>query len=228
MGKRKDQGKLPLFDLPLNADADSSPEPAWDAALTDATAAPAAETPGAEAPGAGDPPPAAAREAGPEPAAAESPEPAADSAAEAPTERGTRARRATDGAAGEAGLRDRLLAGLADLAVQLVMLGLAVTATHALAVTVTIDDWMPFGVLMLVFSFLYWVVPLAFWGQTPGMAWVGHTARTLSDEPLTFAQTFLRWVGALLTLALAGLPLLLALTGRSLTDRISDSKTVAD
>ncbi len=124
-------------------------------------------------------------------------------------------------------LGDRLLGGLADLAAQLLMLGLAIAATHAQEVVVTVADWMPFGVLALVFSFLYWVLPLAFWGQTPGMAWVGHTARSASGEPLTFGQTFRRWLGAILTLTFAGLPLLLALSGRSLTDRISDSRTVA-
>jgi uncharacterized RDD family membrane protein YckC len=122
-------------------------------------------------------------------------------------------------------LGDRLLGGLADLAAQLIALGLAIAAVHALGIVVTVADWMPFGVLALVFSFLYWCVPLAFWGRTPGMAWVGHTARSASGEPLSFGQTFLRWLGSLLTLGFAGLPLLLALTGRSLTDRISDSRT---
>ncbi len=124
-------------------------------------------------------------------------------------------------------LGDRLLGGLADLAAQLIALGLAIAATHALGVVVTIDDWEPFGVLALVFSFLYWMVPLAFWGQTPGMAWVGHTARSTSGEPLSFGQTFMRWLGSIVTLAFAGLPLLIALTGRSLTDRVSNSRTLA-
>ena len=124
-------------------------------------------------------------------------------------------------------LGDRLLGGLADLAAQLIALGLAIAATHALGLVVTVDDWGPFGVLALVFSFLYWMVPLAFWGQTPGMAWVGHTARSSSGEPLSFGQTFMRWLGSIVTLAFAGLPLLIALTGRSFTDRISDSRTTA-
>ncbi len=123
---------------------------------------------------------------------------------------------------------DRLLGGLADLSVQVIMLGLAIAATHSLGIIVSFADWKPFGVLVLVFSFLYWVVPLAFWGQTPGMAWVGHTARASSGEPLSFGQTFLRWLGSVLTLVFAGLPLLLAFTGRSLTDRLSDSRTLAD
>ncbi len=122
-------------------------------------------------------------------------------------------------------LGDRLLGGLADLSAQLLMLGMAIAACHALGITVHLTDWQPFGVLLTAFSFLYWVVPLAFWGQTPGMAWVGHTARAIGGEPLTFSQTFRRWLGAVLTLALAGLPLLLALTGRSLTDRLSNAIT---
>ncbi len=122
-------------------------------------------------------------------------------------------------------LGDRLLGGLADLAAQLIALGVAIAATHSLGVTVA--DWRPFGVLALVFSFLYWVVPLAFWGHTPGMAWVGHVARSSSGEPLSFGQTLLRWLGAVFTLVLVGLPLLLALTGRSFTDRLSDSRTTA-
>ena len=125
-------------------------------------------------------------------------------------------------------LGDRLLGGLADLAVQLVTSGLALAAVNAMDVAVSWSDWMPFGVLALVFSFLYWVIPLAFWGQTPGMAWVGHVARAADGEPLTFSQTFRRWLGALLTLALAGLPLLLTWTGRSFSDRLSDSDTVAE
>ncbi len=122
--------------------------------------------------------------------------------------------------------QDRWLSGLVDLAAQLAAAALAVLATYLLEAPAELGDWPAFAVLALVFSFLYWVVPLAFWGQTPGMAWIGHVARSLSDEPLTFGQTFLRWLGALITLALAGLPILLALGGRSLTDRLSDSKTV--
>jgi len=117
-------------------------------------------------------------------------------------------------------LRDRLLAASLDLAIQVVVAGGAVAAVRAMGVPVALADG-------LIFSFLYWFIPLAFWGQTPGMAWVGNSAVSLSDEPLTFAQTLLRWCGALLTLALAGLPLLLALGGRSLSDRLSESKTVA-
>ena len=93
--------------------------------------------------------------------------------------------------------------------------------------TVSWRDVPPLLVFALLFSFLYSVFSLAFWGQTPGMAWAGQLARSVTGEPLTFGQTALRWLGGLLTLLLAGLPLLLALAGgRSLADRISDSKTL--
>lgn len=84
------------------------------------------------------------------------------------------------------------------------------------------------AVFVAVFSFLYTVIPLAFWGRTLGMTRVGLVASG-GDEPqgaLTFGQTALRWSGGLLTVALLGLPSLLALLGgRSLTDRLSGSRT---
>ena len=142
---------------------------------------------------------------------------ATKSEVDAPTEEETPAR-----------LRERWLAGLLDLGIQLLVLSAAVAAVRWMSVPVTVDDWIPFAGLALIFSFLYWFIPLAFWGQTPGMAWVGHSAMSQSTEPLTFGQSVLRWIGALLTLAFLGLPLLLVLghDGRSLTDRLSDSKTV--
>ena len=123
---------------------------------------------------------------------------------------------------------DRLLAGIADLGVHGALLALTAGGCVAVGVPVTLDDWPPFAGLALVLSFLYWIIPLAFWGQTPGMAWIGTAARSEDDEPLSFGQAVLRWIGALSTAALGGLPLLMALGGgRSLSDRMSDSKTLA-
>lgn len=124
-----------------------------------------------------------------------------------------------------ASIVDRLLSGLADLGVHLVMLAVAVGSSFALGVSPGIETWAPFLGLALVFSFLYWIIPLAFWGQTPGMAWIGIVSRCEDGEPLTFGQAVLRWAGGLLTGALAGTPLLLVLAGGSLSDRLSDSVT---
>lgn len=130
-----------------------------------------------------------------------------------------------DGTEASITVGDRLLAGVADIAVHVVMTGIALGAVLGLGVPLTTESWPAFAVLVLAFSFLYWVVPLAFWGQTPGMAWIGHIARGDGDEPLSFGQTVRRWIGAWLTVGLVGLPLLLGLGGRSLSDRLSGTET---
>jgi len=122
----------------------------------------------------------------------------------------------------------RQAAGAADLLVHVAVAVLALAGCRALGVMPAVADWPAFGVFLLSFSFLYTVVPLAFWGHTLGMTWAGLTAESNGGEPLSFDQTARRWLGALLTLATAGLPLLLALGGRSLADRLSGSRTLAD
>jgi len=129
--------------------------------------------------------------------------------------------------AGAAALSVRYLAGLADLAVHAALAISLLFGARLLGVRAGLGDWLPVTLFLLVFSFFYTVLPLAFWGQTPGMAWAGVVARASTGESLTFPQTALRWVGGLVTVSLAGLPVLLAAGGRrSFTDRVSDSETV--
>jgi len=126
-----------------------------------------------------------------------------------------------------ASLSVRYLAGLADLAVHAALAIALLFGARLLGVRADLGDWLPITLFLLVFSFFYTVLPLAFWGQTPGMAWAGVVARATNGESLTFSQTAFRWLGSLVTVALAGLPVLLALGGRrSLTDRLSDAETV--
>ena len=129
---------------------------------------------------------------------------------------------------GRVSIGRRAAAGTADLLVHVAVAVLALAGCRALGVIPAVADWPAFGAFLLSFSFLYTVVPLAFWGHTLGMTWAGLTAESLGGEPLSFDQTARRWLGALLTVAAAGLPLLLALTGRSLADRLSGSRTLAD
>jgi uncharacterized RDD family membrane protein YckC len=124
-----------------------------------------------------------------------------------------------------AGRVRRLAAGVADLIVHAAVGVLALLGCRWLEVQPEIHEWPAFAAFLLSFSFLYTVLPLAFWGHTPGMAWAAITSRNRDGEPLTFDQTVRRWLGALLTLALVGLPLLLAFGGRTLTDWISGSAT---
>jgi uncharacterized RDD family membrane protein YckC len=125
------------------------------------------------------------------------------------------------------GIGRRAAAGAADLLVHVAVAVLALAGCRTLGVMPAVADWPAFGVFLLSFSFLYTVVPLAFWGHTLGMTWAGLTAESTGGEPLSFDQTARRWLGALLTLATAGLALLVALHGRSLADRLSGSRTLA-
>lgn len=120
----------------------------------------------------------------------------------------------------------RWLAGGVDLLILLgVGLALAV-GSFLLGIPIGWGELLPLGLFLLLFSFAYTVIPLAFWGQTPGMIRAGLVARSGPSEPLTFGQTALCWLGGLLTVALLGLPTLLVLFGgRSLTDRLSGSDT---
>lgn len=123
----------------------------------------------------------------------------------------------------ELGARFRATCG--DLAV-LAAAGLAAAVgARALSAPVGGEQLAPLLLFVVAFSFVYAVVPLAFWGGTPGMIWAGLIARTPSSEPLSFGQSVLRWLAGWATFGLLGLPGLLALTGRSLVDRLSASAT---
>ncbi len=131
-------------------------------------------------------------------------------------------------AAAPAALTHRLAASLLDGGVLLVVTAGAILGAFLLGVRWQADDLPALGMFVLVFSFVYSVMPLAFWGRTPGMALARVLSRGADGGPLTFGQTALRWLAGLLTVALAGLPLLLslpALGGRSLADRLSGSHT---
>lgn len=129
--------------------------------------------------------------------------------------------------AGRAGLGKRLAAGAADLLVHAAVAVGVLAGCRAMGVNPVLDDWPAVALFLLSFSFLYTVVPLAFWGHTPGMAWTGLDARSRDGEPLAFDQTARRWIGGILTTLLLGLPLLLAFGGRSLSDLLSGSETLA-
>ena len=126
---------------------------------------------------------------------------------------------------GSAGRAPRLAAGLADLVVHAALGVAAVLGARGLGVRLDLSQWPAFAVVLATFSFLYTVLPLAFWGHTPGMAWAGITSRIHDCDVLTFDQTARRWLGGLITALLLGLPLLVLVKGRSLADLISGSAT---
>lgn len=121
----------------------------------------------------------------------------------------------------------RQVAGCIDFAVLLAVLVLARLGLWSLGITLEGKDALPIAAFLLTFSFLYHVFPLAFWGRTPGMARVGIVVRNLDGRSLTFAQTAVRWLSAVLTAATLGLPWILpAFRNISLADQLSRSRTL--
>ena len=128
---------------------------------------------------------------------------------------------------GRAGLFSRIAAAGADLLVHAAVAVGVLIGCRYMGVKPVVSDWPAVALFLLSFSFLYTVVPLAFWGHTPGMAWAGLDARSRDGEPLAFDQTARRWIGGIVTLLFLGLPLLLAFGGRSLSDLLSGSETLS-
>jgi len=124
-----------------------------------------------------------------------------------------------------AGRGSRFAAGAADLLVHAAVGVLALGGTLWMGVHPGLEEWPAFALFLLSFSFLYTVLPFAFWGHTLGMAWAGITSRNRDGEPLTFDQTARRWLGGILTTATLGLPLLVTGERRSLSDALSGSAT---
>lgn len=119
--------------------------------------------------------------------------------------------------------KSRLLGSVLDFGATL---GVALTlmiGLQMMRIEVTGGDWPALLIFLLAFSLFYHVMPLGFWGHTPGMAVAGIDARCRRDGTLTFVQAFQRWLGSVSTVALLGIPLLLLVTGRTLSDRWSRS-----
>lgn len=126
---------------------------------------------------------------------------------------------------GSAVVGRRFAAGAADLLVHAAVAVVVLAGTRMMGVRPAFSDWPAVLVFLLSFSFLYTVVPLAFWGHTLGMVWANLTSRNQDGEPLTFDQTARRWLGSLATTATLGLPLFFSQGGRSLSDLLSGSAT---
>ena len=124
----------------------------------------------------------------------------------------------------EAPLSARFLGSALDLVALAAILALALFAVWSLGIDTTLALWPPLVLFLGSFSFLYTVVPLAFWGRTPGMAYAGIVSRSSDGLPLTISQTVLRWLGIWITYTAVGLPALVALSGVSISDLLSRSR----
>jgi hypothetical protein len=122
-------------------------------------------------------------------------------------------------------LATRLFAALTDLVAHLGALAVGLGGIRLLGVVPSPADLPALLCLLAVFSLFFTVIPLAFWGRTPGMAAAGIETRSLGGELLTFGQAARRWLASLLVVASAGLLALIALSGTSLPERWSGSRT---
>jgi uncharacterized RDD family membrane protein YckC len=121
----------------------------------------------------------------------------------------------------------QLSAGLIDLGLILAVGLMTWLGLYFMGISIDLVDWGIVALFLLPFSFLYEVFPLAFWGRTPGMERVGLVARSRDGKSLSFSQAARRWLAAVITVCLLGLPwILTATTGKSLADRLSGSQTL--
>jgi uncharacterized RDD family membrane protein YckC len=120
----------------------------------------------------------------------------------------------------------RLLAGALDAALHVVLAGAVLGILAWMRVPLEPRTTISVVLVVLLFSFLYTVISLAFWGATPAMAALDLRAEATGGEPLEFGQAARRWAAGIVTCAAAGLPALLVLSGRSLGDRWSGSAIV--
>ncbi len=124
----------------------------------------------------------------------------------------------------------RLAAGLADLVI-LALVGAVQLAAGSLLLNLRfpLAAFLPIGAFLLLVSLVLLVLAPFVWGTTPGMALADLRIRAEDGGSPTLAASFLRFLGFLLTGALAGVPLLLAAfdrRGRTLADLMSGT-TVA-
>lgn len=119
----------------------------------------------------------------------------------------------------------RVAAGLADLLI-LALVGAVELAAGALLLDLRFPPlaFVPLAAFLFLAALVLLVLAPFVWGTTPGMALADLRIRAGDGGSPTLAAAFLRFVGTLLTGALAGVPLLVAAfdrRGRTLADLLS-------
>ncbi len=119
----------------------------------------------------------------------------------------------------------RVAAGLADLLI-LALVGAVELAAGALVLDLRFPPpaFVPLAAFLFLAALVLLVLAPFVWGTTPGMALADLRIRAEDGGSPTLASAFLRFLGFLLTGALAGVPLLVAAfdrRGRTLADLLS-------
>jgi uncharacterized RDD family membrane protein YckC len=134
------------------------------------------------------------------------------------------------GAEGPVAFARRFAAGLADVVI-LGLFGALELAAGAILLELRFPPGSLVGLgafLLLAALVLLVLVPFV-WGATPGMALADLRVSATDGGSPTLAAAFLRFLGAILTAALAGVPLLVAAfdrKGRTLSDLLSGTSLV--
>jgi uncharacterized RDD family membrane protein YckC len=125
-------------------------------------------------------------------------------------------------------VRKRSMAFLADVAL-FVALALALTPLMPPLGSGNTIAWAALAGFLLLISFFYFVGSWLVWGKTLGGALLDVKIIGASGEPATLSEAVRRWVAIFLSLATGGIGFALALlpSGRSLSDRISNTTAIS-
>jgi uncharacterized RDD family membrane protein YckC len=119
--------------------------------------------------------------------------------------RATRQRRRTTGGQ-PASLKSRFIAGLLDVCVVALALGVFVAVTHFTNPLILTgpDRWSVMGGAFAVLLVIYWVAYLRLMGSTAGMHWTGLRVWNLDSQPPDTQQRWTRAFGTVLSAAALG------------------------
>ena len=108
---------------------------------------------------------------------------------------------------GTAPMRARLIAGVMDVAVVLVALGVFVGVFHNLGDSLGADaeSFRTLGFVFLGLLFFYWIFYLRYVGETAGMTWMRLRIVSVDGQPPSALQKWGRAVGTILSCCAAGL-----------------------
>jgi hypothetical protein len=119
----------------------------------------------------------------------------------------------------------RIRALFVDALLCLLLSGGSLLAAGSAALAVpALGSWLWCGLFAILLSFFLSVPTLALFGKTPGMALADLTAEGSRGDRPTLSEAGLRWLGTVVTVAGAGIPLLTVLfdsSHRTLADLLS-------
>ncbi len=123
----------------------------------------------------------------------------------------------------------RAMAFLTDVTL-FVALGLALTPLLPSFAEEHWAPWTAFASFLLLLSFFYFVGSWLIWGKTLGGTLFDVKIVGAEGQPATLREAVLRWIAIFVSIGTGGIGFALALlpSGRSLSDRISNTTAISD